>query len=220
MGQRHVHPPVLVKVEYGDPDRRRQIVVGKQRRGDELSVARIGVERRCFAGPGHQQIDGAIVVQIGELTGDRVTVAAKTRLLRPVGEGPVPIVPPKDVWAASAGRAAGHKQVEVSIMVVVYKSDACRMVCRLNTRARRDVLEPASAEVAIQQHAVAHGQRQIRQAVVVKVARRARHTVAAHGQAALGCRDKLEPAVGRAAINTRTGGAMSHHNQRGPAAAV
>ncbi len=70
-------------------------------------------------------------------------------------------------------------------MVVIDKGDARRLVGRLHTGGRGHIGEFATAMVLEQQHAIAHGHGDIRQAIVVEVADSAGHAGTAGYQAGL-----------------------------------
>src|SRR5262245_28716064 len=140
MRESQIHPAVFVVIQRDDAR-------GRSGKGGLPHFKRtkrtFAIVQECggrVAPTGEDEIDGAIVVEIGCQCGNAGSVALQPRLLRPVRERAVAVVAPQRVcrcgWTERkterAGRAEGKVgesrdvEVEVAVMIVVGEDESER----------------------------------------------------------------------------------------------
>src|SRR5712664_912115 len=170
-----VHPAVFIEIERDDADSGWKIffceIDAGQRR--KLSFARIQVDRCALAAARKNEIDGAIVVEVGSDEAGAGGVKAQSGFGGNVGEGAVAIVAPKNVVRLGAGRRIarrhGDVQVQIAVVIIVDEGDANAAGLATNAYGLRDVREIAIAFVAQQVHAIAEANGEVGVAVIVEI---------------------------------------------------
>src|SRR5580692_8888812 len=128
---------------------------------------------------GDSDVDGTIVIEVGENRSFRFVRASKSSRLGPFGEGLVAVVAPENVGrTAGIERGAGQKQIKVAVMVVVDKRDPGGAVLRRKACFSSHVLKLAVSEVAKEKNRIIERHSEVVEAVAIVVADSAGHSAA------------------------------------------
>ncbi len=220
MGHGNVHPAILVEIKGGQPHCRCEILLRKQRRRQKSSFPRIHIKGDTIFLARYGDIDGPVIVQVREHRCPRAASSPQPGRLGPLGERLIAVVPPQHVRATRPSAVAprtGDEQIEIAIMVVVDKGQACRVVELPDSNLLRNVGKRAIATIAIKQHAVAHGNRQVGMAVVIEVAHRTNHRAPAGNEPATLRRTSFKASLREMMVVADRTASLVQHNQIGPA---
>lgn len=128
MADGDIHPAIFVEIENGDSRSRRELRI-VYRLGRIFAFARIHIEQRRRTTPRHGDVDGAIIVEIGENRRRGSYGSAETRRLCPFAEGFVAVIAPEHIGAlARFGRGAGQQQIEVAIVIEINERNPRRAI--------------------------------------------------------------------------------------------
>ncbi len=142
MRHRDIHPSVLIEIEDVDAICRGQLWIAEERCCAKRTLARIGIERWRWICAGHNKVDRAIVVQVGESRVAGRSVSRQSSGARHVGKCLIAVIAPQNARAARPRqRLSGHKQIKVAVVVVVHKGKPRRLVRRSNPDSLGDIRE-------------------------------------------------------------------------------
>ena len=146
----NIHPAVFVVIEHSDANRRRKRSVLIKRLRGIFSFARIHIKQGRRRVPCDRQIHGAIVVEIRENCRRGLAASAQSSLALVCSVNvPLPLLR-HSTFDASPGfeRCTGQEKVQIAIVVVINKRDACGPIARHNARFGRHILELPVTQVA------------------------------------------------------------------------
>src|SRR5437660_7354618 len=146
VGKGHIHPAVLVKVQSDCCRDRRQTGQIPRLGGVPFSFA--GIQKQLRFTGGKDQVNGTIIIEISRSYRGGRGVTGKTERNGDICECVVSIVTPNYIFACFA---AGYKEIEVAIMVVVNKHDGQRLSLGMDADTLRYVLERAVALIMKEQ---------------------------------------------------------------------
>ncbi len=145
MGESQVHPAVFIEIERHNSSGGQRHVRGRfcgpWRSGAKCAFALIDEGDGRLLPAGDDEVDGAVVVQIGAERANRRCDAAQRGFLGPVGESPVAIVAPENISGRRCVRwkwegltwivklefvEARDVEIEIAVVVVVDKCEAER----------------------------------------------------------------------------------------------
>ena len=211
MSEGQVHPAVLIEVKDRHADCGRRHGRRPEFKRRKFPLARVGKDGGSIPQAGQQQVNRAIVVEVGTDSGHARGRAGQSGRLRPIGEGTVAVVAPQHVagrnnihrkfkrLAAAGPRKvdeACYVEVEVAVVVVVQKSQTQRQPIGANADLGRNINKGAVSLIAKQRHTAQEADRQVGPTIVVVVGGRAAHPGADRIQARLARDlDKAAPAA-------------------------
>src|SRR5208283_3609011 len=99
MGQGYIHPAILVEVENVDTDSGGKAGDLIEGRSVEVDFARIGKKSWGRPPARYNEIDGTVIIYVGQDSADCPLASRKAGLHRPVSESAVAVVAPENVRA-------------------------------------------------------------------------------------------------------------------------
>ena len=221
VGHGQVHPAVLVVVENGDAAGGAEFFHAEERLGGVFALSGVDVDERGGAIGGGDDVDGTVIIDVGEDDGAGGSGSAEAGGVGPLGEGLVAVVAPEDAGVAAGGEgAAGDEEVEVAVVVVVDKAEALGVVEGLEADGGGGIFKVALAAVVEEQELVVEGYGEVVEAVGIVVSDGAGDGVAAGDEAGVGCGEFREGAVAVVAIDVDGAGAGAHEDEVGDAVTV
>ena len=180
-----------------------------------MAFARIEIKHRSTARAGNDEIDSAVVIDVGEHDAGGCALAAQACFRCPVGECPIAVVAPEHVAARRLRRArlAGNEQIEIAVVIEINKRQTGRTIDRHNAGGLGYIGELAAPEIAKQQHAVTECHGQIVPAIIVEIADRTRNAGATCVETCLLGRKLLPVTIPDIVVHADGVLSVTHHHQ-------
>jgi hypothetical protein len=83
--------------------------------------------------PGHHQVDGAIIINVGQNRARARGRTSQPRWPRPLGKCRVAVIPPEDIRVlARAEWGSRDEQIEIPVVIKIHKCQPSRLIQRTN----------------------------------------------------------------------------------------
>src|SRR6266849_2157143 len=175
MSEGEIHPAVFVEVKGDDADGGRKVFLLEVESGkrSEFAFARIQVDGSAVAAAGENEIDGAVVVEVGRDEASPGGVNAEAGFRRDSRERAVTVVAPEDVVRLCSLRRIvrrhGDVEIEVAVVVVIDEREANAAFFAANSHFLCYVFKLAVTGVAEETNSIGETDGEIGVAVVIEI---------------------------------------------------